>query len=194
MSRVAIASARIDTRRTLSFTWDGRTYTGHPGDTLASALLAHGVRMMGRSFKYGRPRGIVGCGPEEPNALVQLETGAHTVPNAKATQVELYEGLVAGRTSGWPSLNLDVKAVLGRGSRFMPAGFYSKTFKWPASWWPNYEAVIRQFAGFGHAPAEADPEHYDHLHHHIDVLVVGGGASGLLAALQAGQAGLTTVL
>ena len=123
-----------------------------------------------------------------------MEEGAHTVPNIKATQAELYEGLKAGSTSGWPSLDFDLKAVIGSASRFMPAGFYSKTFKWPRSFWPAYEAVIRKFAGFGSAPVEPDPEHYDHLYHHVDVLVVGGGAAGLLAALQAGRAGLKTIL
>jgi sarcosine oxidase subunit alpha len=193
--RITGASVRVDTSRRIDFTFDGRSYTGHPGDTLASALLASGVRMLARSFKYGRPRGIVGCGAEEPNALVQLETGAHTVPNVKATQAELYDGLDAGRTSGWPSLAWDTKGLIGHAaSRFMPAGFYSKTFKWPASWWLRYESMIRKFAGFGSAPAVADPERYDHLHHHVEVLVVGGGASGLLAALLAGQAGLKTLL
>jgi sarcosine oxidase subunit alpha len=193
-TRVKLAGTRIDTSRTLRFEYDGQDYSGHPGDTLASALLANGVQLIGRSFKYGRPRGILGFGAEEPNALVQLGLGALTVPNIKATQAELYDGLVASSTSGWPSLNLDLKGVLGTASRFMPAGFYSKTFKWPRALWPAYEAVIRKFAGFGSAPTEADPETYDHLHHHVDVLVVGGGAAGLLAALQAGQAGLKTVL
>ncbi|MDR7150597.1 sarcosine oxidase subunit alpha [Hydrogenophaga palleronii] len=193
-TRVAQTGARIDSTRTIRFTFDGREYAGHPGDTLASALLANGVRRMARSFKYGRPRGIIGAGAEEPNALVQLGVGALTVPNVKATQVELYDGLIARSTSGWPSLDFDLKSVFGQGARFMPAGFYSKTFKWPRKLWPFYETVIRKFAGFGDAPTEPDPENYDHLHHHVDVLVVGGGACGLLAALQAGRAGLKTVL
>jgi sarcosine oxidase subunit alpha len=192
--RIQGSALRVDSARTIEFTFDGKRYGGHPGDTLASALLANNVRMLARSFKYGRPRGIVGAGAEEPNALVQLESGAHTVPNVKATQAELYAGLQAARTSGWPTLAFDIKAILGTGSRFMPAGFYSKTFKWPASWWLRYEEVIRRFAGFGHAPALPDPEHYDHLHHHVDVLVVGGGACGLLAALQAAQAGKKVLL
>lgn len=192
--RVDIPGARIDTRKKISFTFDGKTCSGHVGDTLASALLANGYQVLARSFKYGRPRGILGAGAEEPNALVQIEEGALTVPNIKATQAELYEGLKAASTSGWPSLDFDLKGVLGAASRFMPAGFYSKTFKWPRKWWPAYEAVIRKFAGFGSAPTEPDPECYDHLYHHVDVLVVGGGACGLLAALQAGQAGLKTLL
>lgn len=193
-ARVPHSAARIDSTRTISFTFDGRQYGGHPGDTLASALLANGVRRMARSFKYGRPRGIIGAGAEEPNALVQLGTGALTAPNIKATQAELYAGLSATSTSGWPSLDFDLKSVLGQGSRFMPAGFYSKTFKWPRKLWPAYEAVIRKFAGFGSAPTVPDTESYDHLHHHVDVLVVGGGAAGLLAALQSGRAGLKTLL
>jgi len=193
-TRVLQPGTRIDTTRTLKFSFDGRAYTGHPGDTLASALLAHGVRRMARSFKYGRPRGIIGAGAEEPNALVQLGTDALTTPNVKATQAELYDGLSARSTSGWPSLDFDLKSVLGRGARFMPAGFYSKTFKWPQKLWPAYETVIRKFAGFGDAPTAPDPERYDHLHHHVDVLVVGGGAAGQQAALQAGRAGLKTLL
>ncbi len=192
--RIAGDGVRVDASRTISFTFNGQRMSGHPGDTLASALLANGVRMLARSFKYGRPRGIVGFGAEEPNALVQMETGAHTVPNVKATQAELYDGLTASSTSGWPSLNLDVKSMLGVGSRFMPAGFYSKTFKWPASYWLRYEDVIRKFAGWGRAPALPDPERYDHLHHHVDVLVVGAGAAGVLAALQAARVGRKTLL
>ncbi|RST45376.1 sarcosine oxidase subunit alpha family protein [Variovorax sp. DXTD-1] len=193
-TRVIQPGARIDTTRQISFSFDGRNYTGHPGDTLASALLAQGVRRMARSFKYGRPRGIIGAGAEEPNALVQLGVGPLTTPNVKATQAELYDGLSARSTSGWPSLDFDLKSILGQGARFMPAGFYSKTFKWPRRLWPLYETVIRKFAGFGAAPSTPDAERYDHLHHHVDVLVVGGGACGLLAALQAGQTGLKTLL
>ncbi|MGH8856746.1 MAG: sarcosine oxidase subunit alpha family protein, partial [Polaromonas sp.] len=167
---------------------------GYAGDTLASALLANGVRMIGRSFKYGRPRGIIGAGAEEPNALIQLERGAGTVPNLKATQVELYAGLNAFSTTGWPSLNFDVKSIMGRAARFMPAGFYYKTFMAPAKMWPLYEDIIRRAAGYGHAPVEADPEHYDHLHHHVDVLVVGGGACGIWSALIAARAGLRVML
>ncbi|MBT0570715.1 sarcosine oxidase subunit alpha family protein [Curvibacter sp. CHRR-16] len=192
--RVPVAGARIDTSKTIQFEYNGTSYTAHPGDTLASALLANGQQWVARSFKYGRPRGIMGVGAEEPNALVQMETGAYTVPNIKATQAEVYAGLKARSTSGWPSLGFDIKSILGQASRFMPAGFYSKTFKWPQALWPTYEAVIRKFAGFGSAPEVEDPERYDHLHHHVDVLVVGGGAAGLLAALQAGMAGLKTVL
>jgi sarcosine oxidase, subunit alpha len=192
--RVSNPAARIDLSKPMSFSFDGKILNGFAGDTLASALLANGQRMLGRSFKYGRPRGIVGAGAEEPNALVQVETGALTIPNLKATQVELYEGLNARRTTGWPSLEFDAKSFGGNFSRFMPAGFYYKTFKWPAALWPRFEHVIRHAAGYGSAPIESDPETYDHSNHHTQVLVVGGGAGGLLAALDAGRSGLRVIL
>lgn len=192
--RLNIATARIDRSKPLSFTYEGKRFSGYEGDTLASALLAAGTRMTGRSFKYGRPRGIIGFGPEEPNALVQVESGARTIPNLKATQVELYDGLIARRTTGWPSLNFDAKSIGGKFARFMPAGFYYKTFKAPAFLWPRFEHIIRNAAGYGSAPADPDPEQYDHRHHHAQVLVVGGGAAGLVAALMAGRAGLDVLL
>jgi len=191
--RVPLPHARIDTSKPLSFTFDGRRLNGYAGDTLASALLANGARMVARSFKYGRPRGIVGAGPEEPNALVQVEDGALTIPNLKATQVELYDGLIAHRTTGSPSLAYDLKSIGGRFSRFMPAGFYYKTFQ-ARLLWPKFEHIIRHAAGYGSAPRDPDPESYDHQHHHAEVLIVGGGASGLLAALIAGRAGLQVLL
>lgn len=192
--RLALATARINYDRPLSVTFDGKSFPAFAGDTLASALLASGTRMLARSFKYGRPRGIVGAGPEEPNALVQLEQGPQTIPNLKATQVEVYSDLKARRTTGWPSLGFDVKSLGGRFSRFMPAGFYYKTFKYPAALWPRYEQIIRHAAGYGSAPVDSDPDVYDHMHHHVQVLVIGGGASGLVAALTAGQAGLNVLL
>ncbi len=192
-TRIRLASARIDFNTPRSFTFDGQRYEGYAGDTLASALLANGTRMLARSFKYGRPRGIVGVGAEEPNALVQVETGAVTIPNLKATQVELYDGLVASRTTGNPSLAYDLKSIGGRFSRFMAAGFYYKTFQ-SRRLWPKFEHLIRHAAGYGSAPREPDPEHYDHQHHHAGVLVVGGGACGLLAALLAARAGHDVML
>ncbi len=192
--RIEHKHSRVDTTKPLNFTFDGKPYIGYQGDMLASALLANNVKVMARSFKYGRPRGIVGAWAEEPNCLVQIDVGAKTTPDLKATQVELYEGLVAGRTSGWPSLTFDLKSVGGHFSRFMPAGFYYKTFKWPAKFWPMYEHIIRQAAGYGTSPIVADSETYDHKHHHADVLVVGGGAAGLLAAQLAGRSGASVIL
>ncbi len=193
-NRVTHKHSRVDFSKPLSFTFDGKIYQGFAGDTLASALLANGVKTIARSFKYGRPRGIVGAWAEEPNALVQIDVGARTTPDLKATQVELYDGLVAARTSGWPSLAFDLKSVGGKFSRFMPAGFYYKTFKWPSKFWPLYEDIIRRAAGYGKSPIEPDTETYDHKHHHVELLVVGGGACGLLAALLAGRSGLSVLL
>lgn len=192
--RINKPNSRINREQPISFTFDGKTFQGFAGDTLASALLANGVRMIGRSFKYGRPRGIVGHGAEEPNALIQLEQGALTVPNVKATQVELYPNLIATSTTGWPSLNIDAKSIMGRAARFMPAGFYYKTFMAPAKMWPLYEDIIRKAAGYGRAPTVPDPEYYDHLHHHPDVLVIGGGACGIWSALVAARAGARVML
>ena len=193
-TRIAHKNSRVDLNKPLNFTFDGTSYQGFAGDTLASALLANGVKVVARSFKYGRPRGIIGSGAEEPNALVQIDVGARTTPDLKATQVELYDGLVAGRTSGWPSLAFDLKSIGGKFSRFMPAGFYYKTFKFPVKMWPLYENIIRRAAGYGKSPIEADTETYDHKHHHVDLLVVGGGACGLLSALLAGRSGLNVLL
>ncbi len=193
--RILNASAQVNAKQSIQFEFDGKTYTGLEGDTLASALLANGVKGLARSYKYGRLRGIMSAGAEEPNALVQMEQGGYTTPNVKATQAEIYAGLTAKRTSGWPSLDFDVKNVIGTvGKGMMPPGFYSKTFMWPKKMWPKYEEVIRQFAGFGDAPEVADEEWYDHLHHHVDVLVVGGGLSGLQAALSSAKANLSVLL
>jgi sarcosine oxidase subunit alpha len=178
---------RIDRSRTVRFSWGGQPYEGHPGDTLASALLANGVDIVGRSFKYHRPRGVLGAGLEEPNAIVQLGAGATTVPNRKATEVELYEGLSASAVNAWPSPELDLMAVNGLFKRFIPAAFYYKTFTWPH--WRWFEPAIRRAAGLGRAPEVADPDRYDQRHAHVDLLVVGGGLAGLAAALEAGKAG-----
>jgi sarcosine oxidase, subunit alpha len=187
-------NARIDRQKPLSFTFNGRRYEGFVGDTLASALVANNVRLVGRSFKYHRPRGLFGSGPEEPNALVQVGEGAHTLPNLRATQVELYDGLVASSVNAWPSVNFDVGVVNDLLGRFLPAGFYYKTFMWPASWWMTYEHVIRNAAGLGKAPEQVDPDIYDHMHAHCDVLVVGAGPAGLAAALAAGRTGARVML
>jgi sarcosine oxidase subunit alpha len=182
---------RVDRNRPLSFTFNGREYRGYAGDTLASALLANGVHLVGRSFKYHRPRGIVGAGPEEPNAIVQVETGAVTRPDQRATQVELYDGLRA--TTANP-LKFDPMAVNNFVSGLLPAGFYYKTFKWPARFWPWYERHIRGAAGLGYSPEEPDPARYDKMNTHCDVLVVGAGPAGLAAALAAGRTGARVML
>jgi sarcosine oxidase subunit alpha len=181
------AGGRIDRSRTLSFTWGGRRYRGHPGDTLASALLANGIDIVGRSFKYHRPRGLIAAGIEEPNAIVQAGEGALTVPNLKATQIALHEGLVAAPVNCWPSASFDLMAVNGLFKRILPAAFYYKTFMWPR--WHLFEPAIRRAAGLGRAPQEADPDSYVHRFAHVDMLIVGAGAAGLAAALAAGQAG-----
>jgi len=188
------SGGRIDRSQPLSFTFNGRPYTGYRGDTLASALLASGVRLFGRSIKYHRPRGLVGAGAEEPNAIVQLGEGAYTVPNQRATQIELYQGLVARTVNGWPSLHLDLYALNSLVGRLLPAGFYYKTFMWPRPMWQRYEHYIRKAAGLGHTPELPDPERYDKINQHCDVLVVGAGPAGLMAALAAGRSGARVIL
>ena len=154
----------IDRSRPLAFTFDGVRYTGFAGDTLASAMLANGVHLAGRSFKYHRPRGIFSAGTEEPNALVQMGRGARTEPNVRATTQELYEGLSATSQNCWPSVRFDVGAINDIASRLIPAGFYYKTFMWPPTprWWLRYEHLVRRAAGMGRAPVEPDPDHYEH--------------------------------
>src|SRR5262245_50496592 len=146
------AGGRIDRARTLTFQFDGRSLAGHPGDTLASALLANGVRLVGRSFKLHRPRGIFAAGPEEPNALVELRTGARREPNTRATTAELFDGLQAWSQNRWPSLARDIGGINDWLSPFIVAGFYYKTFMWPAKFWELlYEPLIRRTAGLGRA-------------------------------------------
>ncbi|MGF7132024.1 sarcosine oxidase subunit alpha [Paraburkholderia sp. EB58] len=188
------AGGRINRAIPLTFTFNGRTYQGFQGDTLASALLANGVHFVARSFKYHRPRGIVTAGVEEPNAVVQLERGAYTVPNARATEVELYQGLVATSVNAEPSLEHDRMAINQKFSRFLPAGFYYKTFMWPRKWWPKYEDKIREAAGLGKAPEALDADRYDKCFAYCDVLVVGGGPTGLAAAHAAGLSGARVIL
>ena len=185
---------RIDRDQSLAFTFNGRRLTGYAGDTVASALLANGVRIVGRSFKYHRPRGIVGAGPEEPNARLQLETGGRALPNQQATRVELYDGLSADSVNCWPGPDFDLMSGIGLFHRLTPAGFYYKTFMWPASFWKYYEHVIRRAAGLGRAPTAPDPDHYDKMNAHCDVLVVGGGPAGLAAAAAAAASGARVIL
>ena len=187
---------RIDRARPVRFTFDGRGYSGYAGDTLASALLANGVHLLGRSFKYHRPRGILAAGSEEPNALVVVARDpARRTPNVRATQVEIYDGLVAESQNRWPSLGFDVGAINNLLAPFIPAGFYNKTFMWPRSaWFSLYEPAIRATAGLGVAPALPDPDRYAQRFAHCDVLVVGGGPAGIAAAENAAAAGARVVL
>src|SRR5829696_7440553 len=185
----------IDRGRVLNFRFDGRDYEGHPGDTLASALLANGVRLVARSFKYHRPRGIMTAGIEEPSAQVQLETGAHSEPNRRPTDIALYDGLRAASQHAWPSLAADVGALAGWLAPLLPAGFYYKTFVQPPGlWMALWEPLLRHMAGLGRAPALPDPARYEKRHAHCDVLVVSGGPAGLAAALAAGRSGARVVL
>ncbi len=185
---------RIDRSKPLSFTFNGQKYQGFAGDTLASALIANGVHFVGRSFKYHRPRGIMSAGPEECNALVQVGDDPATDPNTRATQLELVEGLKTEPQNCWPTLDFDVGAVNSWAHRFIPSGFYYKTFMWPAAMWMKYEKIIRKAAGLGQSPTGRDPERYDKTYAHADVLVVGGGPSGLAAALAASRAGARVIL
>jgi len=190
-----LPGGQIDRSRTLSFTFDGRSYQGHPGDTLASALLANGVRLMGRSFKYHRPRGVLSSGSEEPNALVELRSGARREPNTRATTAELFDGLMANSQNRWPSLKFDAMAINDRFSTFLTAGFYYKTFMWPAAFWEKiYEPIIRKAAGLGSLSLQEDPDSYDKGFLHCDLLVVGAGPAGLAAALTAARAGAQVIL
>ena len=185
----------IDRSHAVSFTFDGKPYKGHPGDTLASALLANGVKLVGRSFKYHRPRGIVTSGPEEPNALVNLGSGPTHEPNIRMTQVELRDGLEAESQNRWPSLDFDMGAMNSWASRIFPAGFYYKTFKQPRHAWKYvFEPIIRRAAGLGAAPTQPDDCEYEHFYAFCDVLVAGGGVAGLVAARVAAEAGAKVLL
>ncbi len=185
---------RIEREQPLRFRFNGRAYQGYRGDTLASALLANGVRLVGRSFKYHRPRGLLACGAEEPNAIVQVGTGAASLPNQRATQTELYEGLSAASVNAWPGPGFDVGALNSAIARLLPAGFYYKTFMWPAGLWAHYERFIRRAAGLGRAPDAPDPDYYEKTNRHCDVLVVGAGPAGVAAALAAGRSGARVIL
>lgn len=189
------AGGLIDRDAPLSFTFDGKPASGFAGDTLASALLANGVRLVGRSFKYHRPRGVLTAGSAEPNALVTIGTGGRTEPNTRATMQELYQGLTARSQNRWPSLGLDIGALNGLLSPFLRAGFYYKTFMWPARFWERlYEPAIRRAAGLGRATHEPDPDAYEKSWVHCDLLVVGAGPAGLAAALAAGRSGARVIL
>ena len=185
----------VDRSMPLRFRFDGRGFEGFAGETLASALMANGVTVVGRSFKYHRPRGIFTAGPEEPNALVELRSGARREPNTKATTVELYDGLEATSQNRWPSLKFDAGAVSQMASPLLVAGFYYKTFMWPASFWERlYEPAIRRAAGLGRLSGKADPDSYEKAYAFCDLLVIGAGPAGLAAALWAGRSGLRVII
>ena len=190
-----LEGGQIDRNQPLNFKFDGKSYAGFAGDTLASALLANDVRLMGRSFKYHRPRGPLTAGSEEPNAIVELRSGNRQEPNTRATTAELYEGLTAKSQNRWPSLAFDAMAINDRFSNFLTAGFYYKTFMWPAVFWEKvYEPIIRKAAGLGSLSLLDDPDEYDKGFRHTDLLIIGAGPSGLMAALTAGRAGSDVIL
>lgn len=193
--RLATGGRLVDRTKKVSFSFDGKTLSGFAGDTVASAVMASGQRVFGRSFKYHRPRGVVGLGSEEMNALLGVGEGARHEPNLRATQVEIFNGLSAVSQNRWPSLNFDVGAVNNTFSRFIPGGFYYKTLMWPASFWKHvYEPFIRRAAGLGKAPEGRDPDSYEQIHVHCDVLVIGAGIAGLAAAEAAAAGGAKVII
>jgi methylglutamate dehydrogenase subunit C len=178
----------------INFSFDGKSYQAVEGDTLAAALLRNGIGLVGRSFKYHRPRGIMTAGVEEPNALVTVGEGGRSEPNTRATDVFVYEGLVAKSQNRWPSLSFDFGAVLGLAAPVFSAGFYYKTFFGSAKRWMFYEHFIRKAAGLGDAPTKRDPDRYSQRTAFCDVLVVGAGPAGLSAALEAAESGKRVIL
>ncbi len=193
--RLASAGSRIDRSKLVRFTFDGKSYQGFAGDTLASALIANNVKLFGRSFKYHRPRGCLTAGSEEPNALVELRTGSRREPNSRATMIEVFDGLEANSQNRFPSLKFDVLSANQLIAPFLTAGFYYKTFMWPASLWESvYEKIIRRSSGLGRAAQDPDPDSYEHAHGHCDVLIAGAGPAGLSAALAAARSGLRVIL
>ena len=189
-----LKGGRIDRSTKIKFTFNRKILEGYEGDSLASALLANGIDIVARSFKLHRPRGIVGSGAEEPNAIMQIGEGAYTEPNLKATQVELVDGLVSSSTKGWPNLHFDIGEINNVLGRVFTAGFYYKTFMFPKSFWGLYEKFIRHSAGFGTVPKLPDPEQYEHYNAHCDVLVVGAGPAGLMAAQAAARVGARVII
>ncbi len=194
-TRLTNGGRLIDRRQPREFTFNGKRMTGFAGDTLASALLANGQTLMGRSFKYHRPRGVMASGAEEPNALFGIGTEGHFEPNQRATTQEIFEGMQAESQNHWPSLDFDVGAINSKVSRLLPAGFYYKTFMAPRPFWKHvFEPIIRRSAGLGKAPKARDADQYEHFYAFVDILIAGGGIAGLQAALMAGEAGARVLL
>ena len=194
-TRLATKGRLINDTRPLHFTFNGRQMRGLAGDTLASALLANDQMMVGRSFKYHRPRGVVASGAEEPNGLVNMGEAGRFEPNQRVTTTELFDGLKAASQNHWPSLEFDVGAINKYLSRFLPAGFYYKMFMYPRAFWKHvYEPFIRQSAGLGKAPKDRDVDTYEHFYAFTDILVIGGGIAGLQAAKAAGASGAKVLL
>ena len=185
----------INRNKKISFKFNGKKYFGYEGDTLASALIANGVHLIGRSFKYHRPRGFFGAGVDEPYAMVQLYRNNETEPNVRATEQELFEGLEAKSINCWPSVNFDIGAINNFLNKFLPAGFYYKTFMWPKSFWYKiYEPFIRKAAGFGVVSTKHDNERYEHKYEYCDLLITGSGPSGLASAYAAAKNGARVIL
>jgi len=185
----------IASQQKVTITFDGKQYGAYKGESLASALIAHGIKVVGRSFKYHRPRGLLSIGSEEPNGLFRMGKGSKVEPNISATQIEVFNGLVVESQNRWPSLNFDFGAINSIFSKLLPAGFYYKTFMWPSSMWEKYEWFIRHAAGLGKAAEEhQDPDRYEHINYHCDILIAGGGLSGLIAAYISGLSGAKVVI
>ncbi len=185
----------INRNKKISFKFNGKNYSGFEGDTLASALIANGVHLVGRSFKYHRPRGFFGAGVDEPYAMVQLIRDNESIPNVRATEQELFEGLEAKSVNCWPNVDFDIGAINNFLNKFFPAGFYYKTFMWPRSFWYKvYEPFIRKAAGFGVVSASHDKERYEHKYEYCDLLITGSGPSGLASAYAAAQNGARVIL
>ena len=193
---------KINRQKQLKFSWENKNYFGYQGDSLASALLANDIRVVGRSFKYHRPRGVMSCGVEESGGLVTIGTGDRKEPNVRVTSQELYEGLIASGQNAFPSVNFDLASINNLLSRFVPAGFYYKTFMGipPFEWgsgtsvWMFFEKFIRKAAGMGRSSRLPDPDVYEHANDHCDILIVGSGPAGIAAAKEAADRKLDVIL
>ncbi len=195
MSKKRIDNFVTNYNKKVFFNFDGKKLSGFEGESLASALIANDIKLIGRSFKYHRPRGIMALGSEEPNALVRIHKNDRIEPNIQATKVKIFDGLVSQSQNRWPNLKYDLGKVISFFSRLLPAGFYYKTFMWPNFMWKTYEYFIRRLAGHGKASdVHEDPDKYEHIHFHVDVIIVGAGPTGLVSTLLTAQSGLKTLL